>query len=78
MGILVWLYWSLLQEAEIADVSVELQTKEKDSKWRKILTNVKFALRSSFRKCGCKRLVGPVHEESIFYKWLCLRLEMMV
>jgi len=32
MGILMWLYWRLLQEAEIADDSVELQSEEKNSK----------------------------------------------
>jgi len=32
MRILVWFYWSRLQEAEIADDSVELQTEEKNSK----------------------------------------------
>ena len=33
LGILVWLYWSLLQEAETADDdSVELQIEEKDYK----------------------------------------------
>ena len=27
-----------------------------------ILSNVSFAMRTSFRKCGFRRLVGPVHE----------------
>ena len=27
-----------------------------------ILSNVSFAMRSSFKKCGFRRLVGPVHE----------------
>ena len=43
----------LLQEAENADEGVEL---------RKILSMVMFVMRSSFRKCGFRRLVGPVHE----------------
>jgi len=41
---------------------VELKIEGKDSKCRKILSNVSFARRSSFRKCGFRRHVGPVHE----------------
>ena len=30
--------------------------------FRKIFSTVMFAMRTSFRKCGFRRLVGPVHE----------------
>ena len=52
----------LLQEAETADDGVDSKIEEKNSKCRKILSSVKCALRGSFRKCGFRRLVGPVHE----------------
>ena len=47
---------------ETADEGVELKIEEKDSKCRKNLSSVTSAMRSSFRKFGFRRLVGPVHE----------------
>ena len=41
---------------------MDFKIEEKNSKCRKILSSVKCALRGSFRKCGFRRLVGPVHE----------------
>ena len=52
----------LLQEAGTTDEGVELKIERKYPKCRKILSNASFAMRSSFRKCGFRRLVGPVHE----------------
>ena len=46
----------LLQEAGTTDGGVELKIEGKDPKCRKILSNVSFAMRSSFRKCGFRRL----------------------
>ena len=39
-----------------------LRLREKDPKCRKNLHSVTSAMKSSFRKCGFRRLVGPVHE----------------
>ena len=44
------------------DEGVEIKIEEKDPKCRKNLPSVTSAMRSSFRKCGFRRLVGPVHE----------------
>ena len=52
----------LLRGAEAGDEGVELGIGEGDSKCRRILSNVSFAGRSSFRKCGFGGHVGPVHE----------------
>ena len=49
---------------ETADEGVELKIEEKDFKCRKNLSSVTSAMRSSFRKFGFRRLVGPVHEGS--------------
>ena len=66
----------LLQEAETADDGVDFKIEEKNSKCRKILSSVKCALRGSFRKCGFRRLVGPVHEGIHILQVLSLRLKM--
>ena len=41
---------------------MEIKIEEKDPKCRKILPSVTSAMSSSFRKCGFRRCVGPVHE----------------
>ena len=64
----------LLQEAETTDEGLELKFEGKDPKCRKIFSNVSFAMRSSFRKCGFRRLVGLIHEgiREDFLKLWCL------
>ena len=47
--------------AGTADEGVEIKIEEGDPKCRKILPSVISAMRSSFRKCGIRRRVGPVH-----------------
>ena len=70
-----WSVEALLLDAA-REEGVELKIEEKDYKCRKILSNVSSAMRSSFRKCGLRKHVDQFMKESIFYKWLCLRLEM--
>ena len=57
--------------ALLEDEGVELEIEEKDSKSGNNIPNVTSALRSSFRKCGFRRLVGLVHEgiQEDFLKW---------
>ena len=54
---------------------MDFKIEEKNSKCRKILSSVKCALRGSFRKCGFRRLVGPVHEGIHILQVLSLRLK---